>query len=102
MACTNVDNKSRVWHKRLRHPNFVILSHLINSGLLGNKDQFSPHISLDCSTCKLGKSKSLPFSSHVSRAKRSFDLIHSDVWGMSFVISHVHYKYFVTLIDDYN
>jgi hypothetical protein len=40
-ACTTVQNKSEVWHKRLGHPNSVVLSRLLNSGLLGNKTQFS-------------------------------------------------------------
>ncbi|KAJ0046336.1 hypothetical protein Pint_05309 [Pistacia integerrima] len=100
-ACNAVNNKCEVWHKRLGHPNSAILSHIINSGLLGNKDQFSFPLSFDCSTCKLGKSKSLSFPSHGSHANRCFDLIHSDVWGFSPVISHANYKYFVTFIDDY-
>ena len=69
---------------------------------MGNKDQFSSHLSIDCSTCKLGKSKCLSFPSHGSRAESCFDLIHSDVWGITPVISHAKYKYFVTFIDDYN
>ena len=102
LACTIVNKQSEVWHKRLGHPNSVVLSHLVNSGFLGNKDQFSSHLSIDCSTCKLGKSKSLSFPSHSSRAESCFDLIHSDVWGITLVISHAKYKYFVTFIDDYN
>ena len=69
--------------------------------MLGNKDQFSSPLSFDCSTCKLGKSKSLSFPSHGSHAEHCFYLIHSDVWGISPIISHVNYKYFVTFIDDY-
>jgi len=61
MACTIVNHKSEIWHKHLGHPNPVFSTHLINSGLLGNKDQFSSHISLECATCKLDKSKSLSF-----------------------------------------
>ena len=68
LACTIVNKHSEVWHKRLGHPNSIVLSHLVNYGFLGNKDQFSSHISIDCSTCKLGKSKSLYFPSHDSRA----------------------------------
>ena len=80
----------------------ILLSYcVINSGLLGNKDQFSSPLSSDCSTCKLGKSKSLSFPFHGSHTEHCFDLIHSDVWGISPVISHVNYKYFVTFIDDY-
>ena len=94
--------QSEVRHKRLGHPNFVVLSHLVNFGFLGNKDQFSSHLSVDCSTCKLGKSKSLSFPSHGSCTESCFDLIHSDVWGIKPIISHAKYKYFVTFIDDYS
>ena len=58
LAYTIINKTSEVWHKRLGHPNSVVYSHLVNSGFLGNKDQFSSHLSIDCSTCKLGKSKS--------------------------------------------
>lgn len=94
IACTIVNNKSEVWHKLLGHPNSFVLSHL------NNIDKISSHI--DCFTCKLGKSKSLSVSSHDSRAERSFDLIHSDMWSISPIISHANYKYLVTFIDDYS
>ena len=69
---------------------------------MGNKGQFSSHLFVDSSTCKLGKSKSLSFSFPSSHAESCFDLIHSDVWGITPIISHAKYKYFVTFIDDYN
>jgi len=50
----------------------------------------------------LPKSKTLPFPSGAHRASTCFELIHSDVWGMSHVVSHANYKYFVTFIDDYS
>jgi hypothetical protein len=37
-----------------------------------------------------------------SRAEKCFDIVHSDVWGISLVISHARYKYFVTFIDDFS
>jgi transposase InsO family protein len=99
-------NKSRVspevWHKRLGHPNSRILSYLLKSGLLNNKEHFSSAVFSDCATCKLGKSKILPFPSEGSKATHSFEIIHSDVWGISPTISHAQYKYFVTFIDDYS
>ena len=57
-ACNNVSNLSMVWHRPLGHPNTQILSHVLNSGLPGNKDRYS--LSLECDSCKLGKSKTLP------------------------------------------
>ena len=35
-------------------------------------------------------------------ASQCFELIHSDVWGIAPVVSHAHYKYFVTFIDDFS
>lgn len=88
--------------QRSSHPNSIVLSRLINFDSLGNKDHFSSHISFDYSKCKLRKSKSLSFPSHGSWAKHCFDLIHSDIWDITPIISHAHYKYFITFIDDYN
>ena len=97
-----VNTPNVVWHKRLDHPNSVILSHMLNSGLLGNKEQVSKPLSFDYFVCKFGKSKTLSFSSHGSCTKTCFDIVHSDVWGISLVISHARYKYFVTFIDDFS
>jgi hypothetical protein len=92
-ACTAFQNKGKVWHKCLGHPNSIVLSPLLNSGLLGNKDQFSSHnVLFYCSTCKLSKSQTLPFTSLSSRATNSFDIIHSDVWDITPIISYAHYK----------
>ena len=103
LASMIVDNKAEIWHRRLGHPNNVILSDLIKRGFLGAKDQGFAHASsLDCSVCKLGKSKMLPFPTSVGCASACFEIIHSDVWGITPVISHAQYKYFVTFIDDYS
>jgi hypothetical protein len=40
-ACNNVSDLSMVWHRRLGHSNTQILSHVLNSGLLGNKNSYS-------------------------------------------------------------
>jgi hypothetical protein len=50
----------------------------------------------------LKKVRLLPFSFEISRATHSFEIIHSDVWGINPLISHAQYKYFVIFIDDYN
>ena len=101
-ACNVVGSGNKMWHRRLGHPNSNVLGTLFNSGLLGNKACSSIDISFDCTSCKLGKSKVLPFPHHASRASQCFELIHSDVWGIAPVVSHVHYKYFVTFIDDFS
>ena len=99
-ACNVVGSGNKMWHRRLGHPNSDVLRTLFNSGLLGNKACSSIDLSFDCTSCKLGKSKVLPFPHHASRASQCFELIHSDVWGIAPVVSHAHYKYFVTFIDE--
>ena len=101
-ACNIIGSGNKMWHRRLGPPNFDVLRTSFNSGLLGNKACSSLDLSFDCTSCKLGKRKVLPFPHHASRASQCFDIIHSDVWGIAPVVSHAHYKYFVTFIDDFS
>jgi hypothetical protein len=78
-ACNVIGSGHKMWHKRLGHPNSDVLRTLFKSGLLGNKACSSLDLSFDCTSCKLGKSKVLPFPHHASRASQCFDIIHSDV-----------------------
>lgn len=102
LACTIVRHENQVWYNHLGHPNSHVLSTLLKSSLLGNKNYDSLYVNSNCNTCKFGKSKILPFTNNGSHATKCFDVIHSDVWGITPIISHVHYKYFVTFIDDYS
>jgi len=100
--CNFIGSENKRWHKRLGHPNSDVLCNLINYGLLGNKTCSSLDLSFDCTSCKLGKSKVLLFPHHASCASKCFDIIHNDVWGIAPIVSHAHYKYFITFIDDFS
>jgi len=103
ISCNSTIVSFQLWHKRLGHPNSNVLHHLIKSRVLGNKHfpSFSV-VQFDCNSCKLGKSKILPFPIHQSNVNQPFDMIHCDLWGITPVISHAQYKYFITFIDDYS
>ena len=101
-ACNIVGFGHKMWHRHLGHPNSDVLYTLFNYGLLGNKACSSLNFSFDCTSCKLGKSKVLHFPHSASCASQCFDIIHSDVWGIVPIVSHAHYKYFVTFIDDFS
>ena len=101
-ACNVVGSGHKMWHRHLGHPNSNVLHTLFNSGLLGIKVCSSLDLSFDCTSCKLSKSKVLPFPHSTSRASQCFNIIHSDVWGIAPIVSHAHYKYFVIFIDDFS
>ena len=44
--------------------------------------------------------KSIPFPTRTFISTRPFELVHSDVWGPSPVLSKGGYSYYVTFIDD--
>ena len=91
-----------MWHKCLGHPNSNVLHALIKFGVLSDKKFLSLSVvQFECNSCKLGKSKILPFHIHHSNINQPFDTIHSNLWGITHVVSHAYYKYFITFIDDY-
>ena len=71
---------------------------LASRGLLGlvSTENF------DCVSYQLGKQPALPFNTSESIFIDIFDLIHSNVWGPSFVSSIDGSRYFVVFVDDYS
>lgn len=101
-ACNAISLGNDLWHRRLGHLNSYVLRTLFDFGLLENKTCFSFDLSFDCTACKIGKSKVLPFPSHGFRASQYFDIIYSNVWEISPIISQARYKYFVMFIEDFS
>ena len=54
-----------------------------------------------CESYCLSKSHVLPFPIHHSRTADTFDVVHTDVWGIAPNLSRLGYKYYVTFIDDH-
>ncbi|XP_075095402.1 uncharacterized protein LOC142173681 [Nicotiana tabacum] len=82
-------------HNRLGHLSLAKFQKLIHS--------FSTLSSIECEYCQLRKHTRTSFPKRVNnRASSMFDIVHSDVWGPSRVVSSLGFQYFVTFIDDFS
>jgi hypothetical protein len=81
------------WHRRLGHPGPDTLSSLSRSSFISCTHDF-------CHACQLGKHTRLPFSSSSSRAEKTFDLLHLDLWT-SPGVSVSGSKYYSVILDDF-
>ena len=81
---------SELWHHRLGHPLDARLRTLANTGALG-KVTFSP--SNNCESCHLAKQTATSFTTSNHASSECFDLIHSDIWGLSrpYLVTHIIY-----------
>jgi hypothetical protein len=83
-----------MWHRRLGYPDPDALSSLSRSSFISYTSTTHDF----CHAC--GKHTRLPFSSSLSHAEKSFDLLHPDLWT-SPVVSVSGSKYYLVILDDF-
>lgn len=89
-----------LWHRRLGHPNDQKLLYMFKNKLLPGT--FSLFHNYQCHACSSAKAKTLSFPLHSNKTSSCFELAHSDVWGVTPVISRCGYKYFIIFINDFS
>lgn len=89
-----------LWHVRLGHINQEDLKYMAKEEMLQGLKPLTGNLDT-CIPCKLSKSTRQPFkkTNHI-RSSEVLELVHSDVWGPSPVVSLGGAKYFITFIDD--
>lgn len=100
LSLRNSHAPSAIWHVRLGHHFFRIVSSLNKHGVI----TFSDKGTLDSKSCfgyQLRKSHHLPFSNLNQRCSFLFERIHYDLWGPSPIPSPSGYRYYYVLIDDF-
>lgn len=86
-----------LWHARLGHPSTSTTLHVLQThGLPCSSNKLSM-----CHDCVVAKCHRLPFTSSTSCTSFPLELIHSDVWGPSPLLSSNGYRYYVIFVDDY-
>ncbi|GJX81052.1 putative RNA-directed DNA polymerase [Tanacetum coccineum] len=88
-----------LWHARLGHVSFDVISTLNKLGVLSITSLLPKPIL--CTPCQLAKGQRLPFTINAKRSSHPLDLIHCDLWGPAPICSKDGYRYYVTFIDDY-
>ena len=86
----------KTWHARLGHVNFQYLCTLFPALIKACKQT-----EFHCEICALSKHVRNSYIPRMHRSPDMFDLIHSDVWGPSPVVSLSGHRYYVTFIDDH-
>ncbi|KAL0655138.1 hypothetical protein Bca4012_075722 [Brassica carinata] len=87
-----------LWHHRLGHPSYKVLSTL---PVLDNFKIDSSDFS-QCDICFRAKQTRKVFPESFNKADAPFSLIHCDVWGPYRTTSSSGVKYFLTIVDDYS
>jgi GAG-pre-integrase domain/Integrase core domain len=90
----NPEMEMILWHHRLGHMSFSALERIFP--VLFKKCSRSK---LVCDACEFGKYIRTMYPSHGNISLNYFDIIHSDVWGPSRIISASGFRWFVTFID---
>lgn len=86
-----------VWHRRLGHPTYQTVKHLVSKFSLPVSSNKIPGV---CSA--KGKSHRLPFPVSQSISYHLLDLIFSDVWGPSPILSTKGNKYYVSFVNHFS
>ena len=88
-------------HRKFGHPSSMILMHFVKSCKhlkVSQKDVVSFTNSL-CEVCQLGKVHRQNFLATETKTKGVLELIHTDIRGLSPIVSINGYKYYISFVD---
>ena len=99
-ALLGIKTSSLVWHFRLGHSSFDVVSRVVKHNHLPlSCNDFNKNVV--CTSCQLGKSKRQPFHSSTHLSTTPLQLVHTDIWT-SPVQSMSGCKYYMVFIDDFS
>ncbi|KAH9684823.1 retrovirus-related pol polyprotein from transposon RE2 [Citrus sinensis] len=103
-SCKTSVNKAILLHRKFGHPNHQILTHILKTAKsihlpAYQKQQMHQYI---CEACQMGKTHRLHFPITETKTSKILELIHTDLWGPSPIISRDGYQYYISFVDDYS
>ena len=89
-----------VLHQRLGYPSSKILNHVIKS--CSSLNLVHKNKTFDfCNACKIGKMHKLHFSATDIKTKSPLEILHTDLWGPTHVISLQGYEYYISFVNGF-
>ncbi|GJS37363.1 putative ribonuclease H-like domain-containing protein [Tanacetum coccineum] len=96
-------NESKLWHRRLGHVNFKTMNKLMKGNLvrgLSSKIFENDHTCVDC---QKGKQHKAPCKAKlVSFISQPLQMLHMDLFGLTYIRSINHKTYFLIVTDDFS
>ena len=103
-SCNASVNKIKLFHRKFGHPYHDILMQLLKNDQSANLStsfikQAAQQI---CEACQMGKIHRLHFLVIETKTSQVLELIHTDLWGPSPILSRVGYVYYISFVDDFS
>jgi len=99
----SVNDKKWVWHKRLGHANWRLISKLSKSQLVKGLPNIDYHSDALCGACQKGKIVKTSFKAKdIVSTSRPLELLHIDLFGLVTTESLYGSKYGLVIVDDYS
>lgn len=95
----NVAVPIHLWHRRLGHPNRRVLNTILNNFSLPVLDSKA---SSTCNSCYSNKMHRLTFSKNSLQSNKPLQILFSDLWGPSPVLSIDRKRYYVLFVDQFS
>ncbi|KAI4295042.1 hypothetical protein MLD38_040690 [Melastoma candidum] len=98
-----VKDESLLWHRRLGHSNFKLLSKLVKKDLVKGLPNIRFEHDSFCEACSLGKQTKSSFKSkNEVSTSQPLELLHMDLFGPTRVQSVGGRRYCLVVVDDYS
>jgi len=98
-----MNEKKWVWHKRLRHANWRLISKLSKLQLVKGLPNINYYSDALCGACQKGKIVKSSFKAKdIVSTSRPSELLHIDLFGPVNTASLYGSKYGLVIVDDYN
>jgi len=99
----SMNDKKCVWHRRLGHANWRLISKLSKLQLANDLPNFDYHSDALCGACHKGKIVKSSFKSKdIVSTSRPLELFHIDLFGPVNTTSLYGSKYGLVIVDDYS